>query len=212
MTELMDDPYYEEEGPHNDPYYEEIPPLIVDPPPPPPPVPKARKKKRPAPLKNKPKKAPPPPPKDLRVRKETVAEDAPDSKLCEICYEVYNKGVFFYLPNCKHEFCVDCTLDHIEAAIQNKLLAIACMMKDCPSRFTVKHLEKLGLEQQLLQRFKQTNEDFKVATSKNIKYCPTPDCDTQVKKPCCHQRAVCPTCTHDVCFRCGKAWHDGTQC
>ena len=49
--------------------------------------------------------------------------------------------------------------------------------------------------------------------SKNLKYCPTPDCDTVLKKPCCcKNKALCSTCTKSICFKCSRPWHEGTSC
>ena len=55
----------------------------------------------------------------------------------------------------------------------------------------------------------QINKDFLVAKSKNLIYCPTPDCDSVLNKPkCCGgNKAICTICSNATCFKCGCKWH-----
>lgn len=71
----------------------------------------------------------------------------------------------------------------------------------------MKVLESLKIQKNLLNKFKQTDEEYLVATSKNIKYCPTADCENVINKPCCTNRVLCAACNKDSCFKCAKSWH-----
>ena len=84
------------------------------------------------------------------------------------------------------------------------------MQEGCELHFTLKQIEALGVSEKLTNIFKKTNEQFLVAANKRIKYCPTPDCDSLLHKPCCcRNRAMCAVCAKPSCFKCGKEWHKG---
>lgn len=128
-----------------------------------------------------------------------------------MCYEHFAAEDFFALK-CKHSFCYNCTVEHIEATVEARETQIACLQQDCPQKFTLKHLAALQVVADVVRRFKQVNQDYQVATDKKQKYCPTPDCDSVVARPCCSDKVVCAQCAQSSCFRCQKAWHEGRAC
>jgi hypothetical protein len=69
------------------------------------------------------------------------------------------------------------------------------MQEGCTNKYNVNHLTNLGVSSQTLRNFKKIDEDFRVALSKNLKFCPSADCGTVIKKPCCcKNKAVCTAC------------------
>jgi len=95
-------------------------------------------------------------------------EPSEKTVLCVVCYENYKPDDFFSLPKCKeHLFCVNCTNEHIEAAINDKQREIPCMHDGCTNKFTIKALEKLKVAETMILKFKQTDEEYKVAVSNN---------------------------------------------
>lgn len=140
-----------------------------------------------------------------------VDESAPDAALCEVCCEHFAKDSFFALK-CGHRFCFNCTVQHIEAKVELRELQILCLHQDCPQKFTLKNLQSLQVAADVVSRFKQVNQDYQVATSKKRKYCPSPNCDSVIQKPCCSDKVVCSQCTQATCFKCQKSWHEGRPC
>ena len=51
-----------------------------------------------------------------------------DARMCEVCYLTYKKEDFFGL-DCKHEFCVNCTTQHLQITIGDvgNALKLPCM-------------------------------------------------------------------------------------
>lgn len=62
-----------------------------------------------------------------------------------------------------------------------------------------------------LKVYRNILQDVYVGTNKNIKRCPTPDCDQVIRKPgcCCKRQGICTACEQSMCFRCGEEWHEG---
>jgi hypothetical protein len=75
--------------------------------------------------------------------------------LCEVCYENYAVSDFYSLPKCQdHKFCVNCTVEHIEAAIKDKQREIPCMSDGCGNKFTIKALEEVKVAETFILKFK----------------------------------------------------------
>ena len=75
------------------------------------------------------------------------------------------------------------------------------MQEGCKFNYTIDDLFDLKVPQKAIVMFRQQIENLKVAKDKSLKWCPTPDCHSQVKKPCCcKNRAMCTECAHEMCF------------
>lgn len=56
-------------------------------------------------------------------------------------------------------------------------------------------------------------EEVQIAKDNKLKWCPTPECNSVIKKPgCCKRRAICTKCGNDMCFKCNSKWHEGLPC
>lgn len=138
------------------------------------------------------------------VLRKPVDSSEPGAFPCSICCEHYYKQDFFALK-CGHEFCAECSIEHVTTLINNA--SISCMQQGCPKFYTLNHLHDLRVKPDLINQFVQTNQDFKVAVSTKLKYCPSPNCDSILKKPCCSDKAICAICNDATCFKCGGKWH-----
>ena len=68
----------------------------------------------------------------------------------------------------------------------------------------------MEVPKEVIVKIRKRIEDLAVVKDKSLKWCPTPDCNTAVKKPCCcKKRAICAKCGNDMCFRCNSKWHAG---
>jgi len=63
---------------------------------------------------------------DEANKEDAKSEDGPQ-RMCDSCYEECPENDFFSL-SCKHEFCKDCFIEHLETNINDgKVMQIPCM-------------------------------------------------------------------------------------
>eukprot|EP00351_Strombidinopsis_sp_SopsisLIS2011_P005293 CAMPEP_0116879578 /NCGR_PEP_ID=MMETSP0463-20121206/11389_1 /TAXON_ID=181622 /ORGANISM="Strombidinopsis sp, Strain SopsisLIS2011" /LENGTH=158 /DNA_ID=CAMNT_0004529061 /DNA_START=923 /DNA_END=1396 /DNA_ORIENTATION=+ len=129
--------------------------------------------------------------------------------MCDSCYEEVPIAEFFSL-SCKHEFCKGCFEEHLEANIgDGKVMQIPCM-QGCGVNFESQDVSKFG-SADLYKKYLRFKQNIDVDLDDNLKWCPKPGCINYVRREKKEKKVVC-ACGWEVCFRCGKAWHEGVKC
>lgn len=132
-------------------------------------------------------------------------------KDCAICYE--ESLTHWNLPDCNNlSFCIDCIKYYIEVQIKEyNILKIPCPCDNC-TKFLSKSdiLQFIPLD--LYTKYEQILERRLLAQEPTVKFCITPNCDGIIKKSPTETKRMCPICNLEMCFDCGKFWHEGKTC
>lgn len=139
------------------------------------------------------------------------------TKQCDICFEQRPVENFFALAKCAdHRYCLDCVNEHIVYNLdQGVVNRIPCPGGvECESKFQLKDILKL-CSTEVTERFMKLNKIQNIAMDKYKKWCPTPDCDSQIQRSKCKcrgERSMCSECAQVYCFRCSQLWHGDNFC
>lgn len=113
---------------------------------------------------------------------------------------------------CGHKFCRECAKEHITTSITTgSANRIRCVQHGCLEEYDASDIEPFVTADQL-KVYEAIKQDVVVGSNAKLKWCSTPNCETVIKRPgcCCKRKALCITCGNHTCFKCGKAWHNGT--
>ena len=95
---------------------------------------------------------------------------------------------------------------------QGKIMNINCMQQECTNKFYHIDIEKIQ-DPELTKLFASKYRAYTTQLATDAKWCPTPDCDTVVSTKNAKKNLVtCPTCSRQLCVKCGKFSHLGRPC
>ena len=132
-----------------------------------------------------------------------------DNNECRVCGDNVPSGDLYKirLP-CKHIFCVDCWKEYLKEKINNaNVYKIKCMEHKCGQILQENFIKKiLDKDTALLEKYDKFLKRQKILdSSKNIKFCPIPDCDGYAEKK--FSKNVKCNNGHEFCFECLAAPH-----
>ena len=130
-----------------------------------------------------------------------------DNNECRVCGDNVPSGDLYKirLP-CKHIFCVDCWKEYLKEKINNANV-IKCMEHKCGQILQENFIKTiLDKDTALLEKYDKFLKRQKILdSSKNIKFCPIPDCDGYAEKK--FSKNVKCNNGHEFCFECLAAPH-----
>jgi len=141
----------------------------------------------------------------------------PDNKDCSICYTPKADCGEFLSLKCKHFFCGECWLGHLEARLSDIITApyTTCPQEGC----------NLIVEESLFYKIigklkdKKKTEILRQAYFKNfaetcadIRWCPYPGCGAFVRYTSRGNKEITCVCEHVFCFSCSLDGHKPNPC
>ena len=117
--------------------------------------------------------------------------------------------------SCNHSFCLDCWENYLKEKINNANVAkISCMQHGCSVVLSKEFIRKiLNNDDIYMKKYDKFEERQKLLMSdKNIKFCPTPDCDGYAERKNKNIKYVKCNFGHDFCFECLNAPHGDKKC
>lgn len=120
----------------------------------------------------------------------------PDTE-CAVCME---EGPALALP-CGHAACGDCWGEYVENEVEGRNHCITCVGSGCHTVLLNGDIRTIVPAETYQAHCANQRASF-LGVSKNLKWCPTPDCGTVIKADAGGD-VVCRTCTEPFCFRCG---------
>ena len=137
-------------------------------------------------------------------------------KECGVCGETIEyQDEYKVKISCNHSFCIDCWENYLKEKINNANVAkISCMQHGCSIALTRDFIKKiLNNDDILMKKYDKFEERHKLLMSdKNIKFCPTPDCDGYAERKSKDKKYVKCNFGHDFCFECLNAPHGDKKC
>ena len=134
---------------------------------------------------------------------------------CEICDETISEVDYDLIKlDCKHIFCIDCWYDYLEEKIKSAdVIKIPCMQHGCGKIISENFINKIICKNvNLLKKYNKFLKRQKLlSSSKNIKFCPYPDCDGYATKNKKSNEVKCNN-GHEFCFNCLGKPHGKTKC
>lgn len=130
---------------------------------------------------------------------------------CGICFET--NEFLWSLPCCQiHFFCQNCIKQYLETKISNsKVLKISCPGEKCPGLFSYEDISPF-LSSEYIAKYEKFGKKQQLISDPSIKFCIVPDCEGIIKGSREFPHIKCPECNYDMCFLCGKAWHELKTC
>jgi len=133
------------------------------------------------------------------------------SEICAICCDsiAASEAVRF---RCSHGwYCRICVSRHIEARLDIGTVRQSC--PECDAELFERDLKRL-IPQRLMDRLLTRSLEQAVASTANLRSCPTPNCPMrvalEVDDPA---QFTCATCQKECCLRCGaQPYHKGLTC
>jgi len=116
---------------------------------------------------------------------------------CSVC--MLEEAVFA-LP-CGHAACSDCWQGYMDNEIESGNHSFSCLVPGCPLLCLNNSVAaKCSTEQ--FKAYKQNQSEFFLNCSRNLKWCPSPDCNTVIKSDGGGD-VICKSCEEPFCFKCG---------
>lgn len=144
------------------------------------------------------------------VEKAEEEKELAKTYTCNICMRDIRESSGFALP-CGHIHCKECVRSYLNDAIDSgAVLEIRCPQVDCNRLFTREQISKICTKP-VYEKYLRFRENIEVNMSKDMKWCPAPDCGRYIKGSNAKPHVVCE-CGFHMCFRCGEAWHPGVSC
>jgi len=145
---------------------------------------------------------------------ETKSEERPAQRfLCSICMEEHDADAMIR-NSCGHRFCRQCMLEFARIKIndgQVRAGQMQCPDLICQVRFDVNII--LGdLDPAVRNKYFKFLEAAKLDGNHNVRWCPTPDCETPLVGKRWTKKLKCHKCGVLTCFKCGKEYHKSTPC
>ncbi|OMJ86626.1 hypothetical protein SteCoe_11842 [Stentor coeruleus] len=133
------------------------------------------------------------------------------SPICGICFE--ETIDLIHISDCKdHLYCKKCIKAYLEVLIsESRVLKILCPGKICNVYFTDTLIQSfispsyIIKYKKFLQRQQLLKDPFK-------KFCLQPDCEGYIQGSETDTHKFCNVCFYEMCFTCGKGWHEGNTC
>ena len=94
--------------------------------------------------------------------------------------------------------------------INNGKTKIGCLETNCKrGEIKVEEVRKI-VNEELYQKFIRYTTAKSVFLSKNLKWCPKPDCNTicKVRSKSSASKATCPKCQEEFCSKCSQNWSE----
>ncbi|KAK7260404.1 hypothetical protein RIF29_26422 [Crotalaria pallida] len=135
---------------------------------------------------------------------------------CEICFETFTCNMM-KSAGCEHPFCLNCWKRYIDRKIYegaDKCLALKCMNPSCNASVDSDMIYQITSE---VNKQKYDRFSFRsfVEKSKNMKWCPGPNCNfAVVYEPDGSNKNldVKCLCYHSFCWNCGEDAHSPLDC
>ncbi|OMJ92137.1 hypothetical protein SteCoe_5125 [Stentor coeruleus] len=134
-----------------------------------------------------------------------------EEKYCAICYE--KPTDYWNLPNCQTSvFCNNCIKQYIEVQVTHyNILEIPCPCSNC-GYFLSKSDILQFVPQEFYSKYEKILQRRLLALDPTIKFCITPDCEGIIIGSISDPHKSCTLCHLEMCFICGKPWHEGKTC
>mmetsp|Transcript_7109 Transcript_7109/g.27237 ORF Transcript_7109/g.27237 Transcript_7109/m.27237 type:complete len:504 (-) Transcript_7109:214-1725(-) len=137
--------------------------------------------------------------------------EGPDSITCRICYEEVPPSEAVQLA-CKHAFCVDCYGGYLNNKIGDGPAAVyaRCPEAKCNCLVPEALFQRL-LTPDNLRKYERYLLSSFVDISKNMRWCPAPNCDKAARGDGAVKDVSCD-CGRWFCFKCGEDAHSPASC
>ncbi|KAI5660359.1 hypothetical protein M9H77_29152 [Catharanthus roseus] len=147
-----------------------------------------------------------------------LPQNNPSSSLtfCEICLERKENDEIFTLQTCKHFFCNNCIIKHVEFKVMENFHIIKCPVLDCKS-FLEFDSCSLIIPKDILSKWDEILCRSSIPDSQKF-YCPYKNCSAMLIKDHTYNggiiitEAECPECKRLFCAECEVPWHEGVEC
>ena len=128
---------------------------------------------------------------------------------CPICWE----SKMVYTLECSHFYCVSCLSVALETKIKNgEVLRIPCFNPMCLTDISRDDIQKC-VSESVFAKYNQFIYLTNLRENPNIRYCPVSNCSTLITNASSFDSiVVCPTCSFEFCFSCGRQWHPELSC
>ena len=137
-------------------------------------------------------------------------------KECGVCSDTIEyQDISKVKISCNHYFCLDCWENYLKEKINNANVGkISCMQHGCSIVLKEQFIKQiLNNDDILIKKYEKFCERQKILTSdKNIKFCPTPDCDGYAERKNKDEKYVKCNFGHEFCFICLSSPHGDKEC
>eukprot|EP01097_Dermamoeba_algensis_P007186 TRINITY_DN4501_c0_g1_i1.p1 TRINITY_DN4501_c0_g1~~TRINITY_DN4501_c0_g1_i1.p1 ORF type:complete len:298 (-),score=32.16 TRINITY_DN4501_c0_g1_i1:305-1198(-) len=148
-------------------------------------------------------------PPDVQTSPETNDIPFYHSLYCSICVTSKDNGITL---SCGHIFCHECLKEYIRMQIfTGGVLDINCMDLQCRLPIAEDEVGKI-VEEDAFEKYKQFKFSVSRLWNPNMRWCPTPDCNTLVEKKDSSKKMSCTKCCKAFCFDCNEKWHPDVSC
>lgn len=139
---------------------------------------------------------------------------APEEQECCVCMDTPEDGAEMLRPlSCGHQGCKACWRDYLQGQVMEGSCVVTCMGSGC--RLSVGHSRILACTDSEVQlRYWKLLHEAVVTQSKQLVWCPQPECETVIQAESAADRCgsvVCRECRQPFCFDCGVE-HEPATC
>ena len=152
-----------------------------------------------------------------KTRSQNTAMQSPDEEdiTCCVCYcPVEEVAEQCRLEYCGHLYCLDCV--QVQISPNAVTFPITCAAEDCGQPFVWHDFESLfkRTKYRLESLLKSSLQSYVLAHQKEVKSCPTPNCDMIYKVSTAENGRpfLCSHCGVRICTKCHVQYHDGLSC
>ncbi|OMJ86625.1 hypothetical protein SteCoe_11841 [Stentor coeruleus] len=133
------------------------------------------------------------------------------SRICGICYE--ETIDLIHISDCKdHLYCKNCIKTYLEILIsESNVLKILCPGKTCNVYFTDTLIQSF-ISPNFISKYYKFLKVKQLLNDPFTKFCPQPDCEGYIQGSKTDAHQFCNVCYYEMCFDCGKGWHEGNTC
>ena len=136
-------------------------------------------------------------------------EGCPD---CPICFTSLDIPAYTLIL-CGHRFCYCCLVQQLSSAVRDKTYPIVCPAEDCGQPFTMKDFCYLVTNKDQKKELLQAAvEEYVQRNTKNLRFCPTPNCTVVYKVTKSENVHQCLECLKATCTACHEEGHPGLTC
>ena len=140
----------------------------------------------------------------------------PGHIFCDVCYFTKPTDEFTSFSNCGHAFCTECVFRVFERSVIQSRVDLQCLQ--CTEQVTDEEIKSI-LTPRLYQKYLEFSLKHYLATVRNVRYCPSPDCpyacidSTENGMPAINH-FVCAReeCHKEYCYQCKCPWHPDKTC
>ncbi|XP_055341536.1 uncharacterized protein LOC129590367 [Paramacrobiotus metropolitanus] len=131
---------------------------------------------------------------------------------CDICFDHRPVMAALIFSGCGHYFCRRCVAQDLTIKIQDAVLDLTCLAKDCKSKVDVTLLRTL-VDHKTFQRYCDLTTEVFVDNSVLMVRCPRKECSVPMElHPDAPRELRCLTCDYHFCATCKNKAHPGTPC